>query len=353
LGAIFSAAAAWVMGGSKAKIDFFEQRRRYHSTLRTFRNTGYEGCFHNGIKSLRVVEQMHKLIQDHCNKDGWDKLTPRIVEVIQARMLLPKSSDRDNADTLTERFNQLLPADPLSPVSTYRQESWATSLTSSSRGQADGLVGVDRINSFIKHSENGQVVDRAVKELLDHIESNLRDRDQFFFIDDSTSMEQHKDLVLTSFIALSHIAKRLDPNRIELAFASSPHCVKRVRDTKRLVKLVEAHQYRHEPKMMERSLEELFEKQIIKRLPVRLWGFNLNPLSRKHVSLYIFTDGNWGNDKNGACGVETPIKALINEVQRRNLGRNQVSLHIVRFGTNENGKRHLDYLDNFGQGDIW
>ncbi|KAI8623409.1 hypothetical protein F5Y19DRAFT_468532 [Xylariaceae sp. FL1651] len=353
LGAIFSTAAAWVMGGHQAKVDYFRQRRRHHSTLQTFRNTGYEGCFHNGIESLSIVYEMHKSISDHCNEHGWDTLTPQVVEVIQNRMLLPKSQDRETADTLTERFNQLLSHNPLTPISTCRQASWATNRTNSSRGNLERPEGIKKIKEFIEKSQNGQIIDPAVKELLDHIESNLRDRDQFFFIDDSTSMEQHKDLVLMAFKALSFIAKRLDPNKVELAFASEPKRVKRARDTKRLVKFVEKHEYRHNPFMMEHSLEELFEKHIIKRLPIRKWGFNLNPISRKHMSLYIFTDGNWGDAKKGACGVETPVKSLIDEVRHRKLARNQVSLHIVRFGDNENGKRHLDYLDTFGEEEKW
>ncbi|KAI1267594.1 hypothetical protein F5Y18DRAFT_415728 [Xylariaceae sp. FL1019] len=350
LGAIFSAAAAWATGGKKAKTAYFTKRKNFHRTVSTFHNSGYEGCFHDGSEVLDVVAKTHRNIRDQCNDEGWDEVTPKVLEIIQERMLLAKPTEREHAYDLIERFKRLLDDEPpLSPITSRRTETWSSNDTSASEPPG-GIINVKTLNA---QTQNGQVINPAVKELLDHIETNLRDRDQFFFIDDSTSMSEHKDLVLHAFKALSNIAEKLDPNKVELAFASAPRCVKRARKTKQLAKLVEKHDYRRTPELMEESLQTLFESDIIKKLPVRKFGWNLNFRARKHMSLYIFTDGNWGDDPKYACGVERPVMRLIEEVQGRKLGRNQVSLHIVRFGKSKNGKRHLDYLDDFGQEQNW
>jgi len=42
---------------------------------------------------------------------------------------------------------------------------------------------------------------------------------------------------------------------------------------------------------------------------------------------------------------------LIEEMKRRRLDRTEVSLHFVRFGQKENGRKYLEYLDDCGRVD--
>ncbi|KAI0141645.1 hypothetical protein GGR57DRAFT_509117 [Xylariaceae sp. FL1272] len=332
MGAIFSAAAAWATGGEKAKTAYFERRKKHHRHISTFHKSGYEGCFHNGLDVLEVVVEIHGSICDLCAGNGWDNITPKVIEIIQERMLLSKSMERDHAYQVIERFKQLLDDEPsddestMSLIPSHRGSSWASSGTSASKKQG----GIESINAFIEQGQSGKATNPVMKDLLDYIEINLSGRAQFFFVDDSTSMREHKDLVVVAFKALLHIARRLDPHKID-----------------------SEQEYSYASELMEDKLQRLLESDIIKRLPVRKFGYNLNFISRKHTSLYIFTDGNWGNDPERACGVERPVAALMKELQQRRLGRNQVSLHIVRFGDRENGKRHLDYLDDFGKEQNW
>ncbi len=105
--------------------------------------------------------------------------------------------------------------------------------------------------------------------------------------------------------------------------------------------------------MMETRIGELIDSVIIPRLPYKMFGVNVNIFARKQVSVYVFTDGDWGDASNSgnACGVERPVKRLIEELKRRRLDRTQVSLHFVQFGDKENGKLHLERLDECGRAD--
>ncbi|KAH8649812.1 hypothetical protein BX600DRAFT_418752 [Xylariales sp. PMI_506] len=355
MGAVLSAAAAWVVGGSKAHQEYFQERQRAHSKMKKFNGSGYEGCFHDGAKVLEAISQRHSLIREHCNSCGWDDLTPRILDIVERYMLLPKSSDREQASRLLELFGQIIEPEPLSPVlsqADQRQPAAVVSIVESDGGEYDSnkptpVNSIHQINNSL--DGKSKVLDSTVKNLVDQIVRNLGGRDQLFFIDDSTSMLAHKNTVLEGFQALSSIAKRLDPDRVELAFASNPNRIYRARKMKVLVQRLKEHQYRQEPAMMEKSLSQLVHNDIIRKLPIIKKGFNLNIISRKPVSVYIFTDGNWGEDPERACRVERPVQDLMQEVKRRNLNRNQVTLHFVRFGDNEHGVKHLEYLDRFGE----
>lgn len=223
-------------------------------------------------------------------------------------------------------------------------------------------IFVDQMVDFHTARHAGQPVDPATARLVEHLEHNLGGRDQFFFIDDSHSMSVHRGAILDGFRALACIAKRLDPNKVELAFASRPRKVYRARQMRRLCQLVESCQYRGDSHFIEGHIAELIDRVIIPRLPVRVYGSNVNLLARNKVSVYVFTDGNWGDARTAtgrttstedAWGVETQIKRLIEKMKKRNLDRSEVSLHFIRFGDSENGRNYLQRLDDFGRADRW
>ncbi|KAG4217849.1 hypothetical protein PC116_g33671, partial [Phytophthora cactorum] len=79
----------------------------------------------------------------------------------------------------------------------------------------------------------------------------------------------------------------------------------------------------------------------------------INPLARKPTSIYVFTDGDWGDDYEVAHRIERPMQRLNKMLQKRKLDKNHISFHFVRLGDSENGKAYLDYLDSFGRDDNW
>jgi hypothetical protein len=234
-----------------------------------------------------------------------------------------------------------------------KQQATSSFATSTSPSPA-ATIGprIDDIDKF--QFERGQNVDQETARLVEYLEHNLGGRDQFFFIDDSRSMLHEKYRISKGFCALSCIAQRLDPNQVELAFASQPREVYKARRTKRLQKLVDKCKYKGDGHLMESRIGELIDNVIIPRLPYRVFGLNVNIFARKKVSVYVFTDGDWGDARNSgdACGVERPVKRLIEELKHRKLDRTQVSLHFVRFGFKENGKQHLERLDECGRDDM-
>ncbi|GAB1319451.1 hypothetical protein MFIFM68171_09661 [Madurella fahalii] len=223
-------------------------------------------------------------------------------------------------------------------------------------------IFVPQMIDFHTASRAGKPVDPDTARLVEHLEHNLGGRDQLFFIDDSHGMSEHQGAIRDGFRALACIAKRLDPDKVELVFASRPWRVHRARRTRRLRELVEKCEYLGEPHLMEGRVAELIDRVIIPRLPLRVCGFNVNPLARHKVSVYIFTDGNWADARtptgrsastDDACGVETQVRRLIEKMKKRKLDRSEVSLHFVRFGDNENGRRYLQRLDDFGGAERW
>jgi len=105
--------------------------------------------------------------------------------------------------------------------------------------------------------------------------------------------------------------------------------------------------------LMENRMADLINNVIIPRLPYRLSGISVNVFARRKVSLYILTDGNWaGSSSTHGAGVQTPVRSLVEELKRRRLNRTQISLHCVRSGENESGRRILEWLDNSGPHDL-
>lgn len=431
IGAVLSHTVAWVVGGREEQELYFKARKAHHDTnLRRFKNSGYEGCFHDSIEPLPVVAEQHKLFRKRL--DPSDHVTPRVLEWVEQHMLRG-ARDRQKAKDILEMYEQfddsrskgsplptpaavteatlqlsdlsvqaasppsatndasesplvaapsvvdsepiarlaeevVLPSpgrDAITPASDLSPPLQPNDSSSTIQPSVDEAVvssplhphvGITQIHEFFSADPHqGRLADPDTAELVDVLEYNCGGRDQFFFIDDSASMRADSATIAAGFRALACIAKRLDPDRVELAFASRPRKVHRARRTTRLLRLVARCEYKGDGHLMENRLGELIDGAIIPRLPYKILGRNVNPWARKQVSLYVFTDGDWGDAANcgDACGVERPIQRLIEELKKRRLDRTQVSLHFVMFGDKANGRKHLERLDEFGREDGW
>jgi hypothetical protein len=437
MGAVLSHTAAWIVGGPEEQTAYFRARRAYHEeNIPRFKNSGYEGCFHNSMEPLPVVEQEHRKLRERC----LDDVTPKVLHWVEKYMLVQSPKERPLAKDIGEMFDQFmdsrflatpsmqppsggtdltvqtplwsemgspastldgvspgspplsdatfpgvglglacrpsmpgspcppqLPGDDPEPIARDTQNtsrdrpSPASSLqprqadvSQRSSSSASPKIGVSRINEYKSAMRQGKAADQETTRLVDYLEHNFGGRDQFFFIDDSFTMAADKARISDGFKALACIAKKLDPNQVELAFASRPRKVFRARRIRRLHDLVTRCSYQGDGHLMEGRLGELIDNVLIPRLPYKILGVNVNPLARKKVSVYVFTDGNWGHANSAdACGVERPVRRLIEELKKRKLDRTQVSLHFVRFGKEENGRHHLERLDDCGLGDGW
>ncbi|OTA94293.1 hypothetical protein M434DRAFT_384027 [Hypoxylon sp. CO27-5] len=355
LGAVLSDVCAWIKGGHEEIISYLNRRRAYHQSMRTFRGNDYEGCFHDGVSRLSVVDDMHAIIREHCQSIN-DNITPRIIDIINKHMLLANANDRYNAKQLEEKFQQVfdtpnnekpnVPLDILISDPQVMTEPECLSLAKLGEifGRRQSVAG--------STASSPTASTRIVQELVSELKVNVPDRHHLIFIDDSTSMKEHAKSVEEVFPALLYLTRQLEGHKVELSFASNPGCLHRRRRSKKLIRLVANQQYQRMPHTMEVRFAGLVDKAITPHLPNRVFGINFNFFTKKPTSVYVFTDGNWGDRGNReACGVGRPLSRLRRELEDRGLDKNDVSFHFVRFGDSANGKKHLRYLDRSGRPD--
>jgi len=208
--------------------------------------------------------------------------------------------------------------------------------------------------------------------IIRSLQNSIRGRDHIFFIDDSRTMKRHSRDVEFAFETLAYIVKARDSKgwgSVSLVLGSTRTGDNNARlkvytDTKTsplLKNLRDQCTYDHMGSMMEDILSNLTEQEIFPRLPQGTHRDNTVPSSgsggqpkrgQNPVSLIVFTDGRWGSGVDGA-GLQHPIEKLMQEIKKRNLKRTQVMIQFVRFGDDEDGKRHLRFLAKMGVEHKW
>lgn len=392
MGCVFSEAAVWAVCGQPGRQDYV--RRRVEETRRyeTIIQNGFEGCFHNGTEALKAVTLMHSDILNSSRH--WDTITPKVIRLIQQSMLLEHMGPRKSARELLQLSGRALQearnearekgftqgdigVAPLSPPlssSTVTPEEGQTSQSQPSGyiSRVNSLlmpvtslptpskVTVEEIQRYRADMKSGRPPNKNVADECLSLQSKIRGRDQMFLIDDSTSMKtRHREDVFNTFIALSYLAKKIDDNDMDLFFTSEPSRRHHHRRTAKL--LNEVHRsYNNRStgvSTMEASMAEVVD-YIVGKLPnphftlTGIAGVPQRLIVRPRITLFVFTDGLWGNGKS-TRGVEGEIDRLINNVRGRNLARTSVTIQFIRFGDNPEGIRQLKYLDDFGKEKDW
>jgi len=362
-GAVLSHTAAWMVGGVGEQMSYFKARESYHiSQFPQFIESGYEGCFHDTIQPLSVVAEEHNRFKQKCRQS--DTVTPLVIDLVENNMLLGSRKDRLRARDLLKKFEvSLFSREPsasatIEPTGTPSLQHPASPLWSApptcwpeTPPPTSSIPPQARLEDILDYGQ-GKSVDSNTATLVEYLEHNLGGHDQLFFIEDSVSMFEHKQLIVEAFNALAYIAKRLDPDEFELVFASRPRSIHKSKLMSRLRDLVSKCEFRGEGSQMSAQMAELVQHVLIPRLPPKFAGVNVNLRARKSTSVHVFTDGNWGElhpEKSGACGVEVELERLIKVMQERKLDVSQLMVHFVRFGDRENGRVHLQTLDDFGQ----
>lgn len=404
IGCVLSEVASWLALGPRGSEEYAELRKMETRGIPGFQGSAYVGCFHNGFKALDAVKAMHaRIISALC---PFDNVTKRILSIIEEHMLAQDPKSRQQAKALKGMFEQAIgAAEGTSPLQSttpssppkrpgpepvlnsesstptrstsslqsflnklYRPLSSASPIVSSPTEPSTPIREPSPSYEVLTMSEayyyrearkgNGQV-DARVGKLVGKLMKSLANRDHIFFIDDSSTMAAHRRHVLHSFMVLSYLAKLIDTNGIELVLASNPTKVYKNVNTTQLIKILEDQRYDQMPDgLLEHSLTEFVEAEIIRRLPYNIkFGGQQVPLPTfrrtKPISVFIFTDGCWGPGLQHAGGVENPIRKLMTRIKDCDLNRTQVMIQFLRFGDDENGKRYLKILDDFGQAEGW
>ncbi|KAF3001704.1 hypothetical protein E8E14_000681 [Neopestalotiopsis sp. 37M] len=443
LGCVTSDAASWVVSGHNGRMKYHQNRLAETDTIDSFKGSGYGGCFHNGVRMLNAVQDMHTVIKSLVPHD---QITSGIVDIVETDMLHQHPPARLPARQLKEKFGHILNGyvyaqtgpsyqslrnpprhvpglerlesdesviqateAPFSPVDSQTTPTRPSSSPFPSRPMNPPLSpqltpdtdrarkrkpsksssNVERlkmsISSFKKSLTNrnspnptdppassppssiepptltlkevvnwredkkaSRNVDPVVDSRIKSLQSQLNGRDHLFFIDDSVTMSKMSPEVLKAFETMSYLAKSIDPDALELSFASKPTKLIRNTSTTPLVNALSTHQYSLSSTLMEQSMDQYVDNVLMPRLSNWLRG-RTSFTPAKLISVFVFTDGAWGQNREKAAGVQQPIARLMDKIQQRKLSRTQVMIQFVRFGDDADGHRYLNYLDVFGK----
>lgn len=360
LGCVFSEAAVWAVCGQPGLQDYVKRRFEETRRIDSMRRSGFEGCFHNGIEPLDAVTLMHNQILK--SRRHWDTITPGIIGLIRDSMLLEHMSGRKSARNLLHLSAHLLQeaqdkardAGDISRVNTLQSPPPSPPFTS--------RITIEEILRYRSDMKEHRPPNEFVATQCVLLQEKIKGRDQIFLIDDSTSMKTiHREDVLNTFIALSYLAKRIDENDIDLFFTSQPSNMRHERRTSKLLSQVQQN-YNKKPSgtsTREASLSVVIDYIDKKKLPnphVTFTGIPGVPqwlIQRPRITLFVFTDGLWGNGTGSIVGVEKEIERLIANVKMRHLSRTSVTIQFIRFGNDPLGVERLKYLDDFGKDKDW
>ena len=105
-----------------AQEEYFRKRRDFHRSLNTFKDCGYEGCFHDGFKLLDLVVDFHKEMEENC-ADASDPITLGLLQIVDYFMLgrweRQRKTARDLASYIEGKLGEFATGDirmPTPPV---------------------------------------------------------------------------------------------------------------------------------------------------------------------------------------------------------------------------------------------
>ncbi|KAK8062152.1 serine/threonine protein kinase [Apiospora hydei] len=111
LGAVFSELIIWLAEGIDG-IDNFEKRRKQEtSTLPGFRGSGFETCFHNGVKRLNCVDEIHTESLGLLIR--LDNITPLIKRLTEDYMLVHMENRLDAKPLFQFFVNEIAKLPPI------------------------------------------------------------------------------------------------------------------------------------------------------------------------------------------------------------------------------------------------
>lgn len=198
------------------------------------------------------------------------------------------------------------------------------------------LVTANHVDHWRMNKKKGAEIPGALQQIIDE----LIDRDQVFVIDDAQSMKVHLPDIIRVATAMISLAKKADPDDVELVFTSKPSQIKKKRllkfksQTNDLVAQINnrfAENSLPNSTNMESQLGTILER-------VALYG--------KKTSVYVLTDGKWNDSTEPGGGVENPIRNLITRLKHNGRNRTAIAIQFIRFGDDKTGSERMAWLDD-------
>ncbi|CAI6087926.1 unnamed protein product [Clonostachys chloroleuca] len=177
---------------------------------------------------------------------------------------------------------------------------------------------------------------------------------KIFLIDNSNSMQEYREEVLRWVLELGYLVKELDPDGGEVRCTSDHTKVvkfKKSSDAKRFVSETFADG-KGAPCNMESALLAVADsiREPPSTVSSRLLSITRPGSGPKKTSVLVFTDGVWdsslGNLENDLLGADESIESLIKHMKDSSIGRPNVSIQFLRFGSDPVGIRRLKSLDD-------
>ncbi|RSL78453.1 hypothetical protein CEP51_008204 [Fusarium floridanum] len=211
------------------------------------------------------------------------------------------------------------------------------------------LLTFDQAWGWYEHAKNNRKpVDRNTEDVVRQLGNNVKGRDHIFFVDMSRTMSLYFQEIKAKFQILAYLAKKFDPDGVEVCFSSEVPLIHKG-DTSKLLNLFNEQNW--DQLSFEDRIGTFIDQIVIPRLSSLRQRLGLK--KPKNLTIFVLTDGRWGEGKEGAAGVENPIMRLINLIRKKGLSRTQVAIQFLRFGDDPHGKRYLTFLDHFGTQYKW
>ncbi|CAH0025734.1 unnamed protein product [Clonostachys rhizophaga] len=393
IGCIIFEAAVWLVCGERGRQDFRRKRLEEISRLTTLKNLGYGDCFHNRSVALECIAEYADLMKLHGRQS--DEITRQIVKLATKNLLVVRDS-RINSLNLYTRFGEILDDEHLpevrsptylmdvdqtrslstvrsgmpqriqtgqplrgepgkiSPLETSEDENISKMSTPGS-GSAQPLkpekltksipisadeteVHIDRLSSWIKAKKTQKHNDELPGWKL--VQGQLKGRDF-----------KYEEEVLRWVSKLGYLVKELDPDGGEI------RCTSDHNKTVKFTSSTEAEKFVSEkfadgkggPCDMENALFGVVDsiRGAASTVSSRLSFLKRSGSGPKKTTVLVFTDGVWDSSiESGVMGADEPIESLIKHMKKKDIGRPNISIQFLRFGSDPVGIRRLESLDD-------
>lgn len=152
-------------------------------------------------------------------------------------------------------------------------------------------------------------------------------------------MRRHKHKATLAARVLSYYVKEVDPNEMELYFASNLSKPLKFDNSSAIENAVENHDFVEGTCNMSHCLNVILEP---------IYNSFLRKYDCQRVSIYILTDGVW---EPGDPKVDKIIDRTVRKLKTADLPQDQVMFQFLRFGDGQSkeeqeGKERLTYLDD-------
>lgn len=167
-------------------------------------------------------------------------------------------------------------------------------------------------------------------------------------------MKEHWPDVKRVFKALAYLVKKSDLDGMDLSFTNSPdegHSEKTSTLLKSLDEIVPSGQCDMKMALgmiLERlhPVLERYHSENLREQERKQKKFSKKKKKKKRgVTIYVFTDGVW-QDRPDLCGVEEPIKTIVDKLNSEGMMKCHVGIQFIRFGTHTLGGSRLKRLDS-------